>query len=230
MTRRVIVIPSQATEERPAFDSWLPGRGLLQESVALAGIVFVAGEMLLLGITYLVMPLADAALATLAAAPVVAALAALVALVLALYRVLRFERRERRHMALLDAQVEAAWRELQEAMPAARVPTGGIRDDRYWDRLAYEILRRYYATLARTRSREAAARAISRDVCVQAGLCNQKEWNVVNQLLVKRGIRAGRKRYLRPRTFDEAWRIWQEKSAGVHRWIFDEQGDMIPQE
>lgn len=231
MTRRITVIPPQATEERPPFDSWLPGQGLLQETVVLAVMVFVAGELVLLGAAYLVMPLADAALFTLGAAPLVAALAALVALALAAYRVLRFERRERRHMALLDAQVEAVWRQLQEEVAQVRPQVkGGVRDDRHWNRLAYEILRRYYDTLARTGSREAAGRAISREACVEAGLCNQKEWNVVNQLLIKRGIRAGRKRYLQPPTFEAAWRTWQEKGAHASGWIIDPQGDWIPKE
>lgn len=221
MTRRITVMPPQNPDE-PVFDSWLPGRGLLQESIALAGIVFAASEMIVLGVAYLAMPLVDAALFTLAVAPVTAALAALIALALAVYRVLRFERRERRYLALLDAQVEEVWRRLEEEEPAFRMAADeNVRDDRYWDRLAYEIISRYYDTLARTGNRKAAAQAISRDACVRAGLCNQKEWNIVNQLLIKRGIRDGRKRYLRPRTRDEAWRLWKEKASARHGWKVD---------
>ena len=226
MGRRIVVTPMETAGE-PRFDSWLPGEGLLEESLALAAIVFVLGEIVVLGVSYLFMSLADAAVTTVSAAPIVAALAAMLALFLAFYRVLRFERRERRYMQFLDYQLDALMAE-EDDEPVEAAPN--VRDTKYWDRLAFTLMRRYYDTLNRTRSREAAARAISRDACVKAGLCNQKEWNVVNRLFVARGLRRGRKRGLTPRTFDEAWRLWQAKSAEVSGWYVDEHGDWIPKE
>ena len=226
MTRRIMVMPPQTSGEE-VFDSWLPGRGLLQESIALAGIVFVAGEIMLLGAAYLVLPLTDAVLVALAAAPVVAAFAALVALVLALYRVLRFERRERRYMWFLDHQLRRMV-EGEEPMDTTSSLKAGRYDEKYWDRLAYEVLRRYYTVLERTGDPAQAVQAISRRACVQDGLCTQADWNELNRLLKARGIRG--KRFLRPKTFDEAWAIWQERSAQVNGWYVRQDGTWVPKE
>ena len=230
MRRRITITSPQSVPEEVAFDSWLPGQGLLQESIALAGIIFVAGEIIVLGVAYLAVPLADAVLFTLAAAPVMAALAALIALALAVYRVLRFERRERRHIALLDARVEEAWRWLEPPVAEETAGSGRVaRDDlRYWDRLAYEVLRRYYTVLDRTGDPARAVQAISRRACVGDGLCTQGDWNELNRLLQARGIRG--KRRLRPTTFEEAWRMWQEGERKKGGWYVREDGVWVPKE
>jgi len=232
VARRVIVMPSQADSEERAFDSWLPGEGLLQESLALAGIVFIALEVVLFAVAYLVQPLSEAVVTTLGAAPLVAALAAVIALVLAVYRVLRYERRERRHMALLDAQVEEAWRRLppeEEQDTPLRHPIAVQPSDiHYWDGLAYEVLRRYYTVLSRTGDPNRAVTAISRRVIVKEGLCSQPDWNELNRLLQERGIRG--KRYLIPKTFEEAWRLWRARSAQVSGWYVREDGVWVPKE
>ena len=233
MGRRIVVMPPQAEVEQKSFDSWLPGQGLLEESLALAGIIFVAGEVLIFGVAYVALPLGEAAMTTVALMPLVAALAAFVALALAVYRVLRYERRERRHLAMMDLQVEHLRRQVfpnggNTTGPEPPVAHDVVSDGRRWSQIAYEMLRRYYDTLARTGSREAAARAMSRDVMVRAGVCHQKEWNIVNRLLIKRGIRHGRKRVLRPRTFEEAWAIWQQTHAHPPGWYVTDDGMWVP--
>ena len=201
---------------------------LLSESAQVARALFLALVLLGGGAAKIFLPWKEAGLLTLTLiAPAALVAAVLVWLGLVTYRALWFERRERRYMRFLDHQLDALMGEEDEGDVEVVL---NVRDTRYWDRLAFTLLRRYYDTLNRTRSREAAARAISRDACVKAGLCNQKEWNVVNRLLVARGLRRGRKRGLIPRTFDEAWRIWQQKSAEVSGWYIDEDGDWIPKE
>ncbi len=231
MGRRIVMTPPAPDAEKHIFDSpYLPGQGLLQESLYLALIVFGAGMLLLFVPLYLTMPLLEAVLVTVEAVPLVAALSALVALIMAVYRALRYERRERRYMRMMDYQLEQMRREFEDRDTYVDMAGGQEVDSRRWDRLAYDLLRRYYDTLARTGSREAAARAMSRDACVREGICTQKEWNIVNSLLVGRGLRDGRRRVLIPRTFDEAWRIWQEKSALVSGWYVDDDGMWIPKE
>ncbi len=205
-----------------------PGRMLLAESGAVARALFIALTLLGAAAAKVVLPWKEVGLLTLTLiAPAALVVAVLVWLGMVLYRALWFERRERRYMQFLDVQLDALMEEEDEG-DAEVVPN--VRDTKYWDRLAFTLLQRYYETLNRTRSREAAARAISREACVREGICNQKEWNVVNRLLVARGLRRGRKRGLIPRTFEEAWRIWQEKSAQTNRWYIDDHGDWIPRE
>ena len=219
--------PGGIGEARDRFFDAPPGWMLLSESGAVARALFFALVLLGGGVAKILLPWKKALLLTLTlTVPASLVVAVLVWLGLVAYRTLWFERRERRYMQFLDFQLEALMGE--EEGPVETVSNG--RDTRYWDKLAFTLLRRYYETLNRTGSREAAARAISRDACVKAGLCNQKEWNVVNRLLVARGLRRGRKRGLTPRTFDEAWRLWQEKGGEVSGWYIDEEGDWIPKE
>ena len=238
MSRRITVMTPDMSdvEERP-FDSWLPGQGLLQESIALALIIMVAGEVIIFGLAYPLLPPVEVLSLTLDLFPLVAALAALIALVLAVYRVLRYERREKRHLEMMDLQVEHLRRQVYPDGDEGVPPVAGqpathdvVSDGRRWNRIAYEMLRRYYGTLRRTGSREAAARAMSRDVMVQAGVCTQREWNIVNQLLIRRGIRHGRKRFLRAATFDEAWGIWRRAQANPPGWYVTDDGYWVPKE
>ncbi len=217
------------SDARDGFFDAPPGWVLLAESSAVARAFFIAVIVLGAVLAKLFLPWQKTALLTLTfIVPSALALATLLWLTLVLYRALWFERRERRYMLWLDYHLDRLIAEQDTEEPQRAVTN--VRDTRYWDQLAFVILQRYYYTLTQTGSREAAARAISRDVCVSAGLCNQKEWNVVNRLLVARGLRRGRKRGLTPHSLDEAWRIWQQKSAEVSGWYIDEHGDWIPRE
>lgn len=132
-------------------------------------------------------------------------------------------------MALLDAQVEEVWRRLEPPGEEAGRPGRVARDDlRYWDRLAYEVLRRYYAVLQRTGDPAQAVQAISRRACVRAGLCTQTDWNELNRLFQARGIRG--KRRLLPPTFEEAWRLWLEGGERSSGWYVREDGTWVPKE
>ena len=230
MNRRIVVMPPQAEAEQKPFDSWLPGQGLLEESLALAGIIFAAGEVLIFGLTYVVLPLNEAAMTTVALMPLVAALAAFVALALAVYRVLRYERRERRHLAMMDLQVEHLRRQVEDTGERLTGTRFAEHESgtRYWDQLAYEMLKRYYSVLQRTGDPNQAVHAISRRVCVKDGVCTQTDWNELNRLLQTRGIRG--KRFLIPKTFEEAWQLWQEHSLQVSGWYVRDDGVWVPKE
>ncbi len=229
MGRRIVMTPPAPDAEKHIFDSpYLPGQGLLQESLYLALIVFGAGMLLLFVPLYLTMPLLEAVLVTVEAVPLVAALSALVALIMAVYRALRYERRERRYMRMMDYQLEQMRREFETRETYVSAAEKQEVDSRRWDRLAYEVLKRYYSVLQRTGDPNQAVHAISRRVCVSEGLCTQADWNELNRLLQTRGIRG--KRFLIPKTFEEAWQLWQEHNLQVSGWYVRDDGVWVPKE
>ncbi len=228
MRRRYVIVPDVPDE----MDSPLiPGHGLLQETVATAVIVFCGLVLAELGFGISFMSLGKAVGFAIKLLGLDLGVAALFAVVLAVYRTLRHEREERLRLeeiyrrweredwewekltAVEEEDVERAQAELAEADV---------------DYIARQILKRYYATLEATGDPAKAVSAISRRACVKAGICNQPQWNLVNHLLQVRGIRDGR--YLKPRTFAEAWGMWVEGRAKTRRWGVNSRGEWVPLE
>jgi len=112
------------------------------------------------------------------------------------------------------------WREDEEWRQTQR-----LDDDRHEQRepnaakidlIARRILTRYYA-----------GQSITRDACTAEGVCNFSEWNQVNDLLKKRGLRRGHK--VTAANFAEAWAAWLEVNTKATRFRFVD-GEPVPAE
>ena len=225
MRRRYLVVPPVKEE----FDSpFIPGHGLLQETVATAVIVFCGLALAELGFGTTLMPVARALGLTVRLLGLDLGIAAIFAVALAVYRTFRHEREEKIRREEILRQWEREdweWEKLTrvEEEDAERAQAELAEAD--IDYIARQLLKRYYATLEATGDPAKAVTAISRRACVKVGICNQPQWNLVNHLLQTRGIRDGR--YLKPQSFAEAWGLWVEGRAKTRRWGVNSRGEWV---
>ena len=225
MRRRYVIVPDVPEMPKADFDSpYIPGSGLIQETVAVAVIVWIGLCATALGVGLLFAPLDK----MLSLAPKVLgfnlAVASIFAVALAVYRTLRHEREER----LIREEIFRRW-EREDALfaPDEEREEGEELSRARLDYVALTLLKRYYHVLRRTGSLSDAAHAISRERMEKEGI-KQAEWNIVNRLFQEWGIRDGRRRYLKPQSFEEAWQIWLERSTNARSFKVVK-GRLIPQ-
>jgi len=204
------------------FDSpIIPGKTLLQETLFLGGLFFLAQETLIWATSYM---FTDGLLGALSTAiefvPLALSVSTVTTTAIAVWRVFRFERQERRRLQEWDARIRALQLENErlrrelDAMRYAVSPEkveseteGIVQSTAWWKELGVKMLERYYFVL-RSQGEEAAIRAISRREMTAAGLCTQHQWNVVNRLLVASGIRKSGRDGMMPATYNEAVGLW----------------------
>jgi len=116
-------------------------------------------------------------------------------------RALIVHRRNKQDRLLAEAEARAI-SDLQDDVRAGREPNASRQDIVFRN-----IMRRHYD-----------GQKITRESCVNDGVCNFAEWNTINNLMTKRGIRKGRG--IAPPTFRDAVEIWFTANATTHSFRF----------
>lgn len=133
------------------------------------------------------------------------------------WRCLRYERSEK----LSRLEVSRRWMfedEERDRLNGVGERQAGARvGQAELDAAAVVYLRRYYA-----------AGELSRDVWMKHGL-SKDVWDQVNTLMVKRGIRHGRRSELVPATFADAWLTWCDGKLKSRSWSVKDDGDLLEQ-
>jgi len=176
--------------------------GLVVVAVAVAGLVGVPGRDF---VRFLVRWWLWVALAV----------SVVVTVAVGVWRALRYERRERAHRLELSRRWQFEDEDRDRLLGLADRPAGVRVSQAEVDAAAVLYLRRYYS-----------GGGLSRDKWVKDGL-SKDLWDRVNGLMLKRGIRRGRRSELVPVAFSDAWLMYCERKLAARSWQVDGGGELF---
>jgi hypothetical protein len=120
-----------------------------------------------------------------------------------------------------DADVERGHRHALDLLDR-EIQNGIVASQSEPPQPTYPSPERLSAVVLSILKRHFAGEKTTREACVKAGTCTQPEWNTVNAILLKSGLKKGYR--IRADSMADTWRAWKERVKFDHDRAWVKQG------